>query len=663
MTARQLAEDDDRPSRQVLILTVISLACASLSVFATLFTLYWFVKMRRSFRHELIMLLIQSDFIKSAAFVVFPIVNFARGPITSDSAFCQISGFSLAVGIESSDIAVLLIALHSVMYIFSPLSGLYPYRQLAYLVYYLFPVLAASLAFIDGQGYENLGHYCYLRTDRAWSRLALSWVPRYVIGVSIIVIYAFIYFYIIKRMDDYGRRSSGYLAQPRPTRDHFHDVPPMPRISYHGLLPSTPSSRRGSGADSVATSKDRQRSASSVSTIRLDNNTAAPGAAEQNHRQHAIWTSQSSKRPIQWNWAGFKQAAKSSSGDNGLLAADDEANDPLSPDLAPLASPPAVHSPRINTVDQNLAPVVEAPSDTSSLNSLHHSSFWHRPLASACATHPGSSSVAESTADQPGAHPHHHRGHLNVSLPNIITMLRRGPPHLHPQAHPHRHGATTATAKTRTTTAETSPSMSPALSFDDTSGIYKSREKIRRQLRSLFAYPLVYMVIWVFPFLSHTLGYDDAVITRPDDPQWLLVIGIVSLSIQGVVNCTLFNIREKPWRHSRGGFVKALRKRLTIKWNGSWRDVGLAGRTREEMLVDGRIARERRDEEVAYERALRAERAAAQGQGAGEGQANGAAGVRSKGRREWWDAEVQDGIWDDGDDDLAPPRRARRRAS
>src|SRR3954465_1768569 len=107
------------------------------------------------------MLLVQSDFVKSAAFVVFPIVSLVRGPVASDSVFCQVSGFSLALGIESSDIAVLLIALHSGMYSFRPRSGLYPYRRVAYLIYYLFPVAVASLAFIDGPGYENVGNYCY----------------------------------------------------------------------------------------------------------------------------------------------------------------------------------------------------------------------------------------------------------------------------------------------------------------------------------------------------------------------------------------------------------------------------------------------------------------------------------------------------------------------
>ncbi len=75
------------------------------------------------------------------------------------------------MGIESSDLAVLLIAIHSVMCILRPRLGLYPYRRIAYAAYIVLPTVFASLAFINGHGYQNVGHYCYLRTDQPWPRL------------------------------------------------------------------------------------------------------------------------------------------------------------------------------------------------------------------------------------------------------------------------------------------------------------------------------------------------------------------------------------------------------------------------------------------------------------------------------------------------------------
>ncbi|KAK3688217.1 G protein-coupled glucose receptor regulating Gpa2-domain-containing protein [Podospora appendiculata] len=604
VVARNVLDDDDPSNQTVYLLAILSLAFASISVMSTLSTLYWFVKMRRSFRHELIMLLIQSDFVKSAAFVIFPIVNLLQGPVRSDSAFCKISGFGLAVGIESADVAVLLIALHSVMYIFRPKSGLYPYRRIAYLFYYCFPIVAASLAFVDGTGYQNVGQYCYLRTDNGWARLALSWIPRYVVGISIIIIYAFVYLYVRKRMDDYGRRSSGALPQPWPRE--YHDVPPTPPIAYHGLLPSTPScSRRASAAESLA--KDRQRSMSSTSTANPDQ--ASRSSVEPNIKA----ASYPPGHQIQWNWSGFKQPPSTVS--TGIDT--DEAGDPLSPgpNAPELSTPPPVHSPRANHS------ITEDPSDSSSV--MSPPSFWHRPLPSVCATHPGSLSLNQSqnvgtAADpsSPASTSHHQRP--TASLPNILSILRRGPPHSTPDHQP----------------TESLPILVSQGSFNEESGVTKNREKIRRQLRSLLAYPLVYMIIWVFPFISHVMGYDDSV--RPDDPQWLLVVSIISLCVQGAVDCLLFTIREQPWRHAKAGFWASLGKRLTLKWSGSWRDVGMAGRTREEMLVDGRLARQRREEEIAFERTRTRMRATVPGEG-------------GRGGREWWDFEG-DGVGEEEDE-------------
>jgi len=43
---------DDQTQNTLHILTILSLVFASISVVSTLSTLYWFMKMRKSFRHE-----------------------------------------------------------------------------------------------------------------------------------------------------------------------------------------------------------------------------------------------------------------------------------------------------------------------------------------------------------------------------------------------------------------------------------------------------------------------------------------------------------------------------------------------------------------------------------------------------------------------------------
>ncbi|KAK3984723.1 G protein-coupled glucose receptor regulating Gpa2-domain-containing protein [Cladorrhinum sp. PSN332] len=657
--------DSERSEHIIYVLSVLSLVFASMSVVSTLSTLYWFVKMRRSFRHELILLLVQSDLVKSAAFVVFPIVSMLSGPagVRSDSAFCQVSGFALAIGIESSDVAILLIALHSVMYIFRPQSGLYPYRHLAYMVFYLFPVTTACLAFIDGPGYENVGHYCYLRTDNVWSRLALSWVPRYIICASIVGIYLFIYLYIRKRMDDYGRRSSGSLeatAPPGSIRAEPHSPPRVPRIAYHGLIPSTPSSHRTSTTETIYQSKSRQTSASSVSTMRLESagkilespiiTITTPSSPPR--RPSDL---QKRRRSIRWSWEGFNQAPASSRTRN-ILA--EETQDPLSvegpsppPTLLPIALPlpTAIRAAARRKSLSTAASADETP--CSSAPPASPSLFYDRSVPSDCFTHPSSTDATNNpTLDQ------QERQKRSFSLPNIFTILRRGPSQRGSGTASSLSGGGQDALHTASTGFAPPVRFSP-WTFEDTSGsVSRHRDKIRRQLWSLFVYPLVYMFVWTFPFISHVMGYDDSVLSN--DPQWLLVLGILSLSVQGMADCFVFTIREQPWRHAKGrGFWSSLKKRWWFGPSGSGKGTrrgGVSrGRTREEILVDGRLARERRAEEVAVERERTRRVQAINGAGSQQQEVERGLGERrnTTAAREWWDTGVYALDLEDRDED------------
>jgi G protein-coupled receptor GPR1 len=124
------------------------------------------------------------------------------------------------------------------------------------------------------------------------------------------------------------------------------------------------------------------------------------------------------------------------------------------------------------------------------------------------------------------------------------------------------------------------------------------------------------MIVWIFPFVSHVMDYDHSVTGH--EPRWLLVVGIISLCVQGAVDCALFMVREEPWRHAKG------RDQFGWLWDrSSGGRRRTAGRTREEMLVDGRLARLRRDGEILEERAIR-----------------GSVG-RRKAVTEWWEADPE----------------------
>ncbi|KAK4125657.1 hypothetical protein N657DRAFT_568720 [Parathielavia appendiculata] len=566
VAVRHVSSPANSTEHIVRVLLALSLAIASVSVMATLSAMYW-----------LILLLIRSDFLKTLVFVVFPIVSFAWGSIPSDSAFCQISGFTLAVGIESSDVAVLLIALHSAMYIFRPRSGLYPYRRLAYLVFYLYPLLAASLAFLQGNGYENMGHFCYLRTDRSWERLALSWIPRYIIFAGIVVIYAFIYLYIRRRMGDYGRRCSEDM-QPS-LASMSTNTPPVPPLCYNGLITSTPSSRRTSATDTVSAAKESLRPSSSTSR----------------ERPASSWTSTEappSRNSVRWNWTGFTQAQSS-----GLAhLPSDKPGVPVAPSFSDLLSPPAAHTHR------RLPATSTSPNATPQQTLATNDPFpppSDVPASSLILAPPTSASISPPPA-------------ADSEQPYLPTPL---------------------------------PGHSPAAQ-------QTNRKPTLRQLRSLFIYPLAYTITWLFPFISHILGYNDdsrahhhssspqqqgvVVHSDPPPPHWLLVVSLASLCVQGAVDCGVFMARETPWRfEARGrGFWAALWRRWG--WNFNWevqcggrrRVSEGAGRSREEMLVDGRLARERREAEVKSER----ERGMSRGKGVVVGGEVG---------REWWDVYTE----------------------
>jgi G protein-coupled receptor GPR1 len=211
----------------------------------------------------------------------------------------------------------------------------------------------------------------------------------------------------------------------------------------------------------------------------------------------------------------------------------------------------------------------------------------------------------------------------------------------------HRSPAASDTISNETDSSSILPAF-PTLCTTESANT-KQREKTARQLRALFAYPLVYILAWLFPFVSHVLRYDGGGDGDGSPPFWLLVLGIVSLCVQGAVDCALFMAREKPWRYAQGrGLWLSLRRRWTWCLGGWWCFGGdggsgsRAGRTREEMLVDGRLARKRRQEELAVEREAVRLRMGDGGRGRGR---------EREWEREWWEVhEVY------GDDCLDPGR-------
>ncbi|KAK1990192.1 hypothetical protein LX36DRAFT_716930 [Colletotrichum falcatum] len=490
--------------RQWTIIQSTSLAVASLSFASVTLAFYWFSRMRRSFRHDLIMLLMSSDMLKSLWFIIFPIVDFKTKSVTSGSSFCQASGFFLSVGIEASDIAVVLIALHTAIYIFRPRhsgrqSGLYPHRRLAFSVFVLFPLLMASLAFVNSPGYANNGEYCYLPIRPEWPRLALSWVPRYMILLTIVALYAYIYIYVTLRMRRFGRLSAMRRASTTQMLDdrHWAHIP---------SVPATPISRRGSET-SMEDESEQRRTSSTATTVTAE--------IELLH----------SRQKITWNWPAY------GNDDDGQIPVSDVALSPraLEPNASPRCptfepiSPPPQSYIRRDTADMG------PPSPFFQQQHHHH----HQQQRESFGTHwqqPPPSSPTSARAK---------------SLANIWSILRRGTTTLESgdpeQQQQYNNNNNTATPFL----------FHPTM---DGTGMAKTRDKIRRQLRLLFVYPLVYILIWAVPFVAHVMRWDN-----PEDsgPFAVVLLSLVSLSIQGLVNSCLFCAVEKPWIDRRARYRRA----------------------------------------------------------------------------------------------------------
>ncbi|KAI9787249.1 MAG: hypothetical protein M1839_003487 [Geoglossum umbratile] len=498
------------------ILRVLAVASSSISLATALVTGYWFVRMRRSFRHHLIMLSIQSNMFKALWFLIYPTVSAVLGEVRSSSKFCQASGFFIALGLEASDFAILMIAVHSALCVFNPggrigENGLYPYRYIAYALWVIFPILMASLAFLNTYGaYVASPSACYLPVRPFWYRLGFSWIPRYTILIAITGIYLAMNLYVryifksfkLSMGSAYEDTSlspgisadsvSAYHSTP-PRKmstivDRQHPSPPrMPRLSCHGLIPPTP----------VMTDLARM----------AEGQTASPAFSE----PPRIWRISSNTRQ---RWDGSPP------------------NSPLSPGEL-----------QIGNSDNYSARGRGRPDS----DDYYYSE----------STYSYSFPSQESTEERL-------RQSRRFRPSNRLTLVDS-------------RGEDLAMRELRHT-----------------------RDTIRRQLRLLFIYPLVYVLMWIIPFISHCLQFNDYFAYHPSFPLECLVTFIIPF--QCAVDCWVFSTREKPWRSIPGSSGTFWNSFFVWKHDGpevqNCRFTNGPGKSRAEMLAAAREAYRRRDEEL-----------------------------------------------------------------
>ncbi|KAK9778620.1 putative G-protein coupled receptors family 1 profile domain-containing protein [Seiridium cardinale] len=545
---------------QVIALEAVSLSFATISVFSAFVAFYWFVRMRRSFRQDLIMLLIQSDMMKAFWLMISPIIYFVSGPdgpINTNSTYCQISGFFLTTAVEASDISVLMIAIHSALYILRSQrsggqSGLHPYRWYAYTIWLAVPLILAAVIPITGARFEDNGPFCYLPLQNSVYRTYLSWVPRYIIFGVIFLVYAFLYVYIAWRFrrlrKDQRRFSFQSTSSPvsdRRTRGAQGQVPPpTPPLAYHGLLDTSSIRNREDGQ------RSRQHSVTSeVSTLKSNDN---------GHISHSLQQPGPRRGTFPWKWMkinrkGAPEPYQQHDEISSTLPSPTTASLPV--ETPELPAPPAVHASHAG-----ISTAETIQSTTPSFRQPLRKPIWRQSLYS-------------------------DNGTATDSGPPIHSMLQEGP-----------HSGD-----------EVPDSSAPSLflplsATEDT--LRKSRDKMNRQLRLLFVYPAIYVVAWIAPFISQVYRLENSSSEGMPQPYGVFIVSIASLCIGAAVDCCFYSAWEKPWRHMKCGFWEGLATRLKLKHRN---DKG--GRSKDEERRDATAALDRRNVERADREAAALERA------------------------------------------------------
>ena len=333
-------------------------------------------------------------------------------------------------------------------------AGLYRYRWYAYGSWIIFASLMAGLAFVNREhAYINQSSFCYLPVRPFWYRLALSWIPRYVILLTITGLYLAIYCYV--------------------------------KIQFKQLGNET----RASCLESVT---EDPRTVTSVQTVKESNYTSepsSPSAGSNNLSGSTARGSSMRKDSKQSSTSGMPSWERYSFG---------TAN--------PLPPSEVVAHTELTIPESGVIPVSEAARKASATSSMTNHSTKRVSLARALRD-----MRLNSLAPFPRSKP------LNTTIP---TADQIAPDTLPPNP-------------------ESDPFVVTALR--------RRHHAIKRQLRHLFIYPLVYLAVWTVPFASHCLQYSDYFSRNP--PFALQCASVSILALQCAVDCCLFAFREKPWRH------------------------------------------------------------------------------------------------------------------
>jgi len=98
------------------------------------------------------------------------------------------------------------------------------------------------------------------------------------------------------------------------------------------------------------------------------------------------------------------------------------------------------------------------------------------------------------------------------------------------------------------------------------------RAKVLKQMRGLFIFPVLYIVMWQIPFAQHIISLAT---TQYTYAIWVLYnFSVILLALQGTVNVIVFAIEEKPWRQMKKRKPSTTKNKFLAKLSsffGRWR--------------------------------------------------------------------------------------------
>ena len=368
------------------------------------------------------------------------------------------------------DIAILLMSMHMCLQIFPHArsifghDGLYPVRKYVYAIWFVLPHIIASLAFINSHGgYISSGAFCFLPVRPFWYRLALFWVPRYLIWVYITYVAIRIYRHVGAEFKVFGQERDQSSSMGMPGESSIDRAKQRDEVK-----------RRASQANTAWTEKDNDDTESCA-----PDDMSCKFNATQDSTKSLHGSTHGRDGAPEWSTIGFTGESTLGTPANRSMPTSRRGSRMLAPGILSedFAPPPTFDASRHRGSITSLG----------SKRSAGHTSF----------------------AEDLGLPP------ITEGLPSQSAAARSDP----------SHNTANKTMELR-------------------------RRAIQRQLRLLFIYPCVYVILWIIPFAAHCMNYTTYYAHHPI--FGLNVVQILCMAIMTFFDVVIFSWREKPWRHIPG---------------------------------------------------------------------------------------------------------------